>query len=150
MISNLVLDSSILIEYAKNNRTELLDHLIAIMPAGLCINSVVLSEYMYHWLGNNGGKSPRSLQQSRQIGNVLQSGDQTGFLSQFTILPSDNRIVPIYFSLMQKYNLLPDDALIIATAKLHGIPAIASHDDDFIPACQGENIQLIRNLADLA
>ncbi|GAB3640562.1 PIN domain-containing protein [Spirosoma arcticum] len=106
MISNLVLDSSILTEYAKNNKTELLDHLVATMPDGLRINSAVLNEYMYHWLGNNGGKSPRSLQQSRQIGIVLQSGDQTSFLSQFTVLPSDNPIVPIYLGLMQVYNLI--------------------------------------------
>ena len=127
-----------------------MDHLVVTMPDGLQINSAVLSEYMYHWLGNNGGKSPRSLQQSGQIGSVLQSGDQTKFLSQFTILPSDNRIVPIYLDLMQRYNLLPNDALIVATAKLHGIPAIASYDPDFDPACQGEGIQLIREISDLA
>ena len=150
MISSLVLDSSILIEYAKNNSTELTDHLVVTMPDGLHINSAVLSEYMYHWLGNNGGKSPRSLQQSRQIGHVLQSDDQTSFLSQFTVLPSDNSIVPIYLDLMQRYNLLPNDALIIANAKLHSISAIASYDPDFEPACQGEGIQLIREVSDLA
>ena len=126
-----------------------MERLVAIMPGRLYINSAVLSEYMYHWLGNNGGKSPRSLQQSREISNVLRSSDQTTFLSQFTVLPSDDRIVPIYLNLMQRYNLLPNDALIIATAKLHGISAIASHDADFIDACRGEGIQHIRKVADL-
>ena len=149
MISSIILDSSILIEYAKNNKTELMDYLVATMPDRLHVNSAVLSEYMYHWLGNNGGKSPRSLQQSKQIGSVIQSGDPASFLSQFTILPSDNRIIPIYLDLMQRYNLLPNDALIIATAKLHGIPAIASYDPDFVSACEGEGIQLIREVTDL-
>lgn len=150
MINNLVLDSSILIEYAKNNRTELMDHLVSTMPGRMCINSAVLSEYMYHWLGNNGGKSPRSLQQSRQINSLIQLNNPLYFLSQFTVLPSDDRIVSIYLDLMQRYNLLPNDALIIATAKLHGIPAIASYDPDFRPACAGEGIQLIREVTDLA
>jgi predicted nucleic acid-binding protein len=62
MINKLILDSSVLVEYVKGNKTELLDHWMLTMPGKLFINSIVLSEYMYHWLGNNGGKSPRSLQ----------------------------------------------------------------------------------------
>jgi uncharacterized protein len=150
MISKLIPDSSVLVEYTKNNKTELLDHLLLTMSGKLFINSIVLSEYMYHWLGNNGGKSPRSLQQNRQIGDMIRSHNQHVFLSLFTVLPVDDRIVPIYLDLMQIYNLLPNDALIIATAKLHSIPAIASFDADFRPACVGENIQLVQDITDVA
>lgn len=150
MISKLFLDSSVLVEYTKNNRTALMDHLLLTMPGMLFINSIVLSEYMYHWLGNNGGKSPRSLQQSRKIGEIIRSNDQAVFLSLFVVLPVDDRIVPVCLELMQRYNLLPNDALIIATAKLHGIDTIASFDADFLPACEGERIQLIREITDVA
>ena len=150
MTSRIVLDSSILIEYFKQNKIELLDFLLKSEPVELCINSAVLSEGAYHWLARKGDKAPRSLQKAEQIPKILRDNNPLDFLSQFTILPSDNRIVAIYLDLMQTYNLLPNDALIIATAKMHGIPAIASHDPDFIPACQGENIQLIREVADLA
>lgn len=51
---------------------------------------------------------------------------------------------------MQRYNLLPNDALIVATAKLHDILTIASLDPDFESACQGEGIRLIREVSDLA
>lgn len=53
-------------------------------------------------------------------------------------------------SMMGKYNLLPNDALILATCKLNGIERIASYDNDFVAACTGERIQLIRSVIDIA
>lgn len=51
---------------------------------------------------------------------------------------------------MQKYNLLPNDALILATCKIHQIPQLASFDTtDFEQACIGENIKLIQKVQDL-
>lgn len=150
MTSRIVLDSSLLVEYFKQSKIELLDFLLKAELVELCINSTVLSEGAYHWLARKGSKAPRSLQQAEQIPKIMRDDNPLDFLSQFTVLPSDNRIIPIYLDLMQRYNLLPNDALIIATAKLHTIPAIASHDPDFESACQGEGIQLIREVSDLA
>lgn len=50
---------------------------------------------------------------------------------------------------MVTYNLLPNDALILATCKLHNIKRLASYDSDFARACIGEGIQLIQTVADL-
>lgn len=150
MTSRIVLDSSILIEYFKQNKIELLDFLLKAESVELCINSAVLSEGAYHWLARKGDKAPRSLQQAEQIPKILRDNNPLDFLSQFTVLPSNNSVVSIYLDLMQRYNLLPNDALIIATAKLHSIPAVASYDPDFTIACQSEGIQLIREVADLA
>ncbi|HRG36773.1 MAG TPA: PIN domain-containing protein [Chitinophagales bacterium] len=44
---------------------------------------------------------------------------------------------------MSKYNLLPNDALILATCKLNQINMIASFDSDFKTACEKEKIQYI-------
>ena len=150
MTSELILDSSILVEYVKERRIELLDRLLVIPNLKLYINSTVLSEYTFHWLATKGGKSPRSLQQSKQVKQLVTDVEPINFLKLFTVLPSDTRIVPIYLNLMRTYNLLSNDALIIATAKLHRIPAVASYDPDFEPACQSEGIQLIREISDLA
>ena len=46
--------------------------------------------------------------------------------------------------LMSKYNLLPNDAVILATCKLNNITKIASHDSDFIIPCEAEGIELLR------
>ncbi len=145
-----MLDSSILVEYIKQNKTELLDWLAKNDAYELCVNSTVLSECTFHWIALYGGKAPRTIQQAGRIPAVLINRPPAEFLSQFTVLPSDDRIVPLYLDLMQQYNLLPNDALIIATAKLHQIPAVASFDADFVDACAGEGIRLVREVADLA
>lgn len=149
MTSRIILDSSILVEYTKRNKTELLDYLLQTRPGQLYINSTVLSEYTYHWLGNNGQKSPRTLQQTGMIGSLIEGNNQDEFLNLFTVLPSSNAIIPLYLRLMQQYNLLPNDALILAAAKLHDIPALASYDSDFEVACTGEGLRLVRAAGDL-
>jgi len=87
---------------------------------------------------------------SRQIPVLLQQAAPVPLLSQFIVLPNGNEIIPEYLRLMQQYNLLPNDALILATCRLHGITHLASHDTtDFGPACAGEGIRLVSALADL-
>jgi predicted nucleic acid-binding protein len=44
---------------------------------------------------------------------------------------------------MKKYNLLPNDAQILATCKIYGIAILASYDSDFATACQEEGITLM-------
>ena len=51
---------------------------------------------------------------------------------------------------LSSWSLGNNDVLIIAPAKLHGIGTIASFDADFQPACEGEHIQLIREITDVA
>lgn len=70
-------------------------------------------------------------------------------LIQFTFLANSPTVVPIYLHLIATYNLLPNDALILATCKLHHISRLASYDSDFATACAGEGIQLIQTVADL-
>jgi len=46
---------------------------------------------------------------------------------------------------MSKYNLLQNDAIILATSKLHQTK-LASHESDFIIPCKNENIELLIDL----
>ena len=147
--NNVFLDSSIVVEYSKNTQTELLDYLLGSNYHKLFVSETVLSEFTFYWLAGRGNKAPYTLKTRGDIPSIIESDSPLKFLNQFTLLPAQDETVGLFIDLMQRYNLLPNDALIIATTKLHGIPAIASHDDDFIPACEGENIQLIRNLSDL-
>jgi predicted nucleic acid-binding protein len=50
---------------------------------------------------------------------------------------------------MKIYNLLPNDALILATCKLENIAILASYDTDFTKACLNEGIKLISKVEDL-
>lgn len=49
---------------------------------------------------------------------------------------------------MENFNLLPNDALILASCKHHNIKILASFDPDFEKPCQAEGILLLKNLAD--
>lgn len=114
----------------------------------LFINQTVVSEYLFHHVAINGGKSPRTLKETKSIPGVLQLDDPLPFLHLFTWLPDDAAMLPLAVSFMSNYNLLPNDALILAACKHHGIRAIASFDPDFSTACQGEGVQLLQTVSD--
>lgn len=150
MSSKIFLDSSILVEYAKKSKTELLDELLRRPDLELCICETVLSEYTYYALIIEGQKAPRTLKERGAIPGILIQQSPEEFLGLFTVLPNSNALIPEYLRLMTAYNLLPNDALILATCLLHGIRQVASHDDpDFGPACRGEGLRLVGVPADL-
>lgn len=141
-------ESSVLIEFANERRPDLFDALLA-SPHELYINSVVVSEFVYKLLGIIAGKSPMSVCESRQIEATLELHDTVGFLSNFGYLNISKVAMIQSISFMKTYNLLPNDALILATCKLENILVLASYDSDFFKACQKEGIQLISKMEDL-
>ncbi len=62
----------------------------------------------------------------------------------FQFLFNDKSLFELVPKLMIKYNLLPNDAIILATCKIHDIKQLASHDTDFIIPCKEEGIELLR------
>ncbi len=142
------IDSSLLIEYEKQTQTELLEALLE-SNRQIFINPIVVSEYLYQLLGIIGGRSPMSICESGKIGEILSQHDTKTFLSVFQILPIPDAALSLAIDFMQKHNLLPNDAIILATCKLQDVKVLASHDSDFLKACIAEGIQLIRNVADL-
>ena len=146
MINRIFIDSSVLIEAFKGNKKPFYDALISKREDQFYINDIVLSEYLYYILGFNSGISPRTLQQKKQISNTLKNEtDQISLLEEFHFLPSSRNFLLKVPQLMSDYNLLPNDAIILATCKLHEIK-LASHDSDFIIPCKSENIELIREI----
>ncbi len=51
--------------------------------------------------------------------------------SRFVVLPVDDTIFDLSKEIVEKYKLLPNDALIAATCKHYSIKKIATFDDDF-------------------
>ena len=147
--SDVFLDSSILVEYERSDRTELLDYLCERDQYRLYINETVLSEYAFQMLALYGRKAPLTLKVNQQIQTTLREADIEPVLMQFSFLSNSPTIVSLYVHFMDTYNLLPNDALILATCKLHNITQVASFDADFAPACAGEGIRLIRSIDDL-
>ena len=150
MSNRILLDSSILVERTKGTQTDLFDFLILNDKYELCINQVVLSEYTFYLLIIEGGKAPLTLKRDKAIPAIIEHHNPAEFLSEMIFLEPGSAVIPLYLHYMEQYNLLPNDALILATCKLNGITRLASYDADFAAACIGEGIQLIRQVSDLA
>jgi predicted nucleic acid-binding protein len=143
------LDSSLLIEYVKETKIELLEFLVA-SENGLCINSTVVSEFFFYYLAIQGKKSPLTLKVNKQIGGCLKEEKYAGFLQQFDFLADSASVVADVPMLMRKHNLLPNDALLLATCLHHSLPYLASYDEnDFRDACTAEGITLISSEAEV-
>ncbi len=143
MNNQVIIDSSILIEYLKGNKSKLLLELITDSNYDCCITETIISEYLFYWLKINGGVSPLSLQSSSKISLILRSNSSYDILQRFIFCASTEDLYLLIPQFMSKYNLLPNDAIILATCKIHNITKLASHDTDFTIACQEEGIQLI-------
>lgn len=144
MINNVFLDSSVLIEPIKNNKVEFYNELISNESYNCCINTIVLSEYMYKYLGLQGVGSPRSIESRKEIDDVLQPYFTTNTLSEFDFLENNEAIVLLVPQIMSKYNLLPNDAIILGTCILNDIKFLATHDSDFDIAASAEGITLLK------
>ena len=142
-INDYFIDSSILIEYNKGNKLRLSSELSANDIFRCFVNETVLSEFLFHFLAYNGKKSPQTIHESNKIADVFALSDQYKLIKTCHFLETSKRLYSLVPSLMVKYNLLPNDAIILATCKLHGIKNLASHDKDFEIPCKAEGIDLV-------
>ena len=148
--NKIFLDSSILVEYVKGAKIDLLDYLLNDASYTLFISQIVVSEFYFHALAAYGNKAPLTLKTSKLIGDIMHLHQPQQFLRLFDFLIDDANFVDASAQLMQRYNLLPNDALILSNCHHHGIQHIASYDiSDLEPACKGENMILISSIADL-
>lgn len=112
-INECFLDSSLLIEYIKGTQTDLLEHLFEAKTDNF-INHIVYSEFIYHFLSVMSGTSPLTLKKSERIGEILKKHKPIEFINNFKILDMDEEIIGKSNHFMSTYNLLPNDALILA------------------------------------
>lgn len=143
MNNNVMIDSSILIEYIKKTKTALLNSLLGDDTTTCCISEIVVSEFLFYYLKINATASPLSVKSSKRIKPVLENSSDYLLIHLFHFLQTDNSLYNLVPHFMSKYNLLPNDAIILATCKMHNITRLASHDTDFIIPCQREGIELL-------
>ena len=141
MTNRIFLDSSIFIEPLKGNKVDFYEQLISDLTNELFINDIVISEYLYYILGFSSGVSPRTLQQKKKIKDTLENESKIiKAISNFNFLSGNQSFLSEAPRLMSTYNLLPNDAIILATCKLHGTK-LASNDSRFMISCKSENIE---------
>ena len=143
MINETFIDSSVLIEYNKGSKTKLFSSLLDSRKYKCYINETVVSEFLYHYLAKNSDTSPKTLQRKNKIAEVFATSTQYSLMHLFEFLPTDASIYNLVPDFMLNYNLLPNDAIILAACKIHNIIQLASHDKDFIEPCKAEGITLL-------
>ena len=120
--NKIMVDSSVFIEALKGRKTDFYKSLISTNTNQFYINEIILSEYLYYLLAINGGSSLKSLQESKLIKSVFStSSNELVILKDFILLSFSQEFSEIVPSFMSTYNLLPNDAIILATCKIHGI-----------------------------
>jgi predicted nucleic acid-binding protein len=135
-------DSSVLIEHIKGTRTSLLDKLFE-KGYDCYINPIVFSEYIFHFLGVTSGKSPLAVKETKQIRRILKEFDPYQLISVFSMLTITETQVINSAYYMSKYNLLPNDALILSACSEAGIKALATYDKDFLVCCKSEGLTIL-------
>lgn len=133
-----------LVEYVKNTEVKLLDSILANQSLSVYVNETIISEFYFHFLKISTGKAPATLQSLGRIGEVIESDKNYLLINVFEFLPNNRILINEVPFLMLKYNLLPNDAIILATCKIHNITKLASHDSDFILPCAAEGIEPLR------
>ncbi len=142
-INKVFVDSSLLIEAEKGNFTNFLQNLYFNNSIQLCINNIIVSEFLFHFIALQTGKAPLTIKEKKGISTVIDIYNEDELLTNFEFIPSSKDIISIVPNFMSKYNLLPNDAIILATCKINNIPMLASSDTDFIVPCKVEGITLL-------
>ncbi|WP_010479593.1 type II toxin-antitoxin system VapC family toxin [Thermococcus zilligii] len=141
-MKDLLVDSSVLIEYFKGNeRAVKLLESFENADVVLHINDVVFSEVVYILLGHYLGRSPRTTKGNPEklppeIEEVFE------VLAAFGFIPVVQSTVFKAMALIQKYAMLPNDALILATCVEHGF-SLVTLDEDFKAPAEGEGVPLV-------
>lgn len=131
------IDSNIVIETFKENYNreafKILDTLLSLISKGshinCYINSIVESEVVFQLIFK--GKSSLSREKLRSV------------LLVFEFLEIGEDVRDLFWKYLEKYNLRPNDALILSTCKHYNITCLISLDSDFQEACEKEDIILI-------
>ncbi len=94
-------------------------------------NTIVFLETLHVYAILKTDQGPMNL---KKRPHILKSIDFSPVLKLFTILkilPVNSISMEDVVEIIQKYGLLPNDALIVATCKHYGIKKIATFDEDF-------------------
>lgn len=139
-------DTSVLVEYMKGNNTEFYEKLLLSKHNGLYVNQVVYSEFVFYFIAFQTKKSPLSAKMANEVSVSFENLNPIDLLPSFIHLGHNVEIAEKATKYMQSYNLLPNDALILATCNYHNIDHIATFDTDFVVPCNNLGIKVIRSV----
>lgn len=95
------------------------------------INPIVASEVLFFYIKANTGMKSYEIKKKPHVLSKIDLEPVFELLALFSILDINAEIVNHSKNMIEKYQLLPNDALIAATCDFYGIEKIATFDDDF-------------------
>lgn len=143
-----LLDSGVFVEYLKGRKVEFYEYLLQ-QEHELFINQVVLSEFLYYFIGTVGNKSPMALKESGRIADCFKGLNPVDMLPGVQVLKHNSDISQSAIEIIKQFNLLPNDALILATCNRYNIKYLASFDSDFDGPCKTLGIRILNDASDL-
>ena len=93
-----------------------------------CINDIVFSEVVFVYIKAETGKKSYELKKKPELVKSVELNDLVELLGRYRTLDVGEAVKSEAEKLITKYGLLPNDALIAATCKHHGIRKIATFD----------------------
>ncbi|WP_297519720.1 type II toxin-antitoxin system VapC family toxin [Thermococcus sp.] len=95
------------------------------------INPIVASEVLFFYIKANTGMKSYEIKRKPHVLSKIDLEPVFELLSLFSILDLNAEIVDLSKNVIERYHLLPNDALIAATCEFYGIEKIATFDNDF-------------------
>lgn len=145
-----MVDSTVFVEHLKGNSkaTDILEALIEESVAGY-INETVASEVIFIYMKLKTGKSFKTLKKKPELVRAIQKEPVYELLSLFRFLETNEFVFSLSKRLIEKYGLLPNDAIIGATAIFYNLDGIITLDEDFAEMGQKENLILVSSKEEL-
>ncbi len=131
-MNGVFVDSNVIIHHlaGDNKAKEIIENVESGGDTGY-INQIVVSEVIFICLKLKTKKSAFELKKAPDIVKRVDLENVYELLNIFIELPSDKGITRSAEDVIARYGLLPNDALIAATCKHHGIRKLATFNGDF-------------------
>jgi len=131
-MNGVFVDSNVIIHHlaGDNKAKEIIENVESGGDTGY-INQIVVSEVIFICLKLKTKKSAFELKKAQDIVKRVDLKNVYELLDTFIELPSDKGITRSAEDVIARYGLLPNDALIAATCKHHGIRKLATFNGDF-------------------
>ena len=131
-MNGVFVDSNVIIHHlaGDNKAKEIIENVESGGDTGY-INQIVVSEVIFICLKLKTKKSAFELKKALDIVKRVDLKNVYELLDIFIELPSDKGITRSAEDVIARYGLLPNDALIAATCKHHGIRKLATFNGDF-------------------
>ena len=129
-MNGVFIDSSVFLDFleGKERAKALLEEYSGLEG---CINAIVFSEVLFVYIKAETGKKSYELKKEPEFVKSVELGDIAELLERYRTLDIGEAVNSEAKGFITKYGLHPNDALIAATCKHHGIKKIATFDPDF-------------------